>query len=132
MWKSLLKLSATLVLSVSYMANAGVVVESTRYLYKEGAREISAQYENKDDTPYLMKSWIEPPEGASNSYFMVTPPLFRLEAKQRNTVRVFLTLISQTHRRIVTHFISSTLCRFHHRAIALMAKIRCNWQCVTE
>ncbi len=89
MWKSLLKLSATLVLSVSYMANAGVVVESTRYLYKEGAREISAQYENKDDTPYLMKSWIEPQEGSSNSYFMVTPPLFRLEAKQRNTVRIF-------------------------------------------
>lgn len=32
-----------------------------RHLYKEGAREISANIENKDDTPYLIKSWVEAP-----------------------------------------------------------------------
>ena len=89
MRKSLLKLVATFVFSTSFVANGGVVVESTRYLYKEGSREISAQLENKDDTPYLMKSWVEAPEGSSVSYFMVTPPLFRLEGKQKNTVRIF-------------------------------------------
>jgi hypothetical protein len=33
------------------------------YLYKEGAREISAQIDNKDEMPYLIKSWVEAPEG---------------------------------------------------------------------
>lgn len=76
-------------LSVSGAANSGVVIDSTRYLFKEGSREISAQMENKDDHPFLMKSWVEAPEGGSNAYFMVTPPLYRLEAKQRNTIRIF-------------------------------------------
>lgn len=89
MKQSLSTAVALLALSVSFFSHAGVVVESTRYLYKEGSREISAQMDNKDDTPYLMKSWVEAPEGGNTSYFMVTPPLFRLEARQKNTVRIF-------------------------------------------
>lgn len=89
MRKLLFKAAAIFTLSMSFSASSGVVIESTRYLYQEGSREISAQLENKDDTPYLMKSWVEAPEGLTTSYFMVTPPLFRLEAKQKNTVRIF-------------------------------------------
>lgn len=89
MRKSLLALMVLFTLPTSFVANGGVVVESTRYLYKEGSREISAQLDNKDATPYLMKSWVEAPEGGKSSYFMVTPPLFRLEANQKNTVRIF-------------------------------------------
>ncbi|AUU83725.1 molecular chaperone [Leclercia adecarboxylata] len=77
-------------LLVSNLAHAGIVIESTRYLYKEGSREITAQIENKDDMPYLIKSWVETPAGKSPS-FLATPPLFRLEAKQQNTVRLFAT-----------------------------------------
>lgn len=72
------------------VAHAGIVIESTRYLYKEGSREITAQIENKDDMPYLIKSWVEATKGQSPS-FMATPPLYRLEAKQQNTVRIFST-----------------------------------------
>lgn len=86
---SLSKLVAVITLAVSGVAHGGVVIESTRYLLKEGSHEISAQMENKDDAPFLMKSWVEPAEGSKTSYFMVTPPLFRLEARQRNTVRIF-------------------------------------------
>jgi len=89
MRKSIYQLIALVTLAVSGIANSGVVIESTRYIYKEGSREISAQMENKDDSPFLMKSWVEPAEGKSNAYFMVTPPLFRLEGKQMNTVRIF-------------------------------------------
>lgn len=87
--KFIYKLIALATLAVSGIANSGVVIESVRYLYKEGSREISAQMENKDDGPFLMKSWVEATEGESNSYFMVTPPLFRLEGNQKNTVRIF-------------------------------------------
>ncbi|CAM3519180.1 putative fimbrial chaperone YraI [Klebsiella spallanzanii] len=89
MLKSLLKIVAVFSFSTSFAAHCGVVVDSTRHLYKEGAREISANLENKDNIPYLIKSWVEPREGSQTSSFMVTPPLFRLEAKQKNTVRIF-------------------------------------------
>ncbi|MEB6379561.1 molecular chaperone [Leclercia adecarboxylata] len=89
MRKTMCQLIALATLAMCNIANSGVVIESTRYLYKEGNREISAQMENKDDSPFLMKSWIEAADGENNSYFMVTPPLFRLEAKQKNTVRIF-------------------------------------------
>lgn len=89
MLKSLFKIVAAVPLIFSFVAHSGVVIESTRYLYKEGTREISSSMENKDDMPYLIKSWVEPLEGSETSFFMVTPPLFRLEAKQKNTVRIF-------------------------------------------
>ncbi|HBQ6447108.1 TPA: molecular chaperone, partial [Klebsiella pneumoniae] len=56
MFRTLLNLTASCVLLLSSIAHAGIVIESTRYLYKEGAREITAQIENKDDIPYLIKS----------------------------------------------------------------------------
>ncbi|VCZ04402.1 putative fimbrial chaperone YraI [Klebsiella pneumoniae] len=78
MFRTLLNLTVSCALLLSSIAHAGIVVESTRYLYKEGAREITAQIENKDDIPYLIKSWVETPAGKAPS-FMATPPLFRLE-----------------------------------------------------
>jgi len=90
MLKCFLNVTVACLTALSVTAHAGVVIESTRYLYKEGSREISAQIENKDDIPYLVKSWIEAPSGQP-PYFMATPPLFRLEAKQKNTVRLFAT-----------------------------------------
>lgn len=89
MLKSLLKIMVASFLSTSFVAHSGIVIDSTRHLYKEGAREISANIENKGVTPFLIKSWVEPQEGSNTSFFMVTPPLFRLEAKQKNTVRIF-------------------------------------------
>ncbi|EPJ9608841.1 fimbrial biogenesis chaperone, partial [Klebsiella pneumoniae] len=49
MFRTLLNLTVSCALLLSSIAHAGIVVESTRYLYKEGAREITAQIENKDD-----------------------------------------------------------------------------------
>nr|WP_287857827.1 molecular chaperone [Klebsiella sp.] len=88
MLQSSFKLAAAFFLATSFAAYSGVVVDSTRYLYKEGAREISAHVENKDNIPYLIKSWVEVPDGQKDSHFLVTPPLFRLEGKQKNTLRI--------------------------------------------
>ncbi len=63
MFRTLINLTASCALLLSSIAHAGIVIESTRYLYKEGAREITAQIENKDDIPYLIKSWVEAPAG---------------------------------------------------------------------
>ena len=90
MFRTLLTFTASCALLLSSIAHAGIVVGSTRYLYKEGAREITAQIENKDDIPYLIKSWVEAPAGKAPS-FMATPPLFRLEGKQQIRFVCFLT-----------------------------------------
>ena len=42
MLKSLLRLTTLSFITISFVAHSGVVVDSTRQLYKEGAREISA------------------------------------------------------------------------------------------
>lgn len=68
MLKSLLRLTTLSFITISFVAHSGVVVDSTRHLYKEGAREISANIENKDDTPYLIKSRVEAPEGTKDSF----------------------------------------------------------------
>ncbi len=72
MFRTLLNLTASCVLLLSSIAHAGIVIESTRYLYKEGAREITAQIENKDDIPYLIKSWVENP-GRESAFFYGYP-----------------------------------------------------------
>ena len=59
MFRTLINLTASCALLLSSIAHAGIVIESTRYLYKEGAREITAQIENKDDIPYLIKSGLK-------------------------------------------------------------------------
>ncbi|MEL2244238.1 molecular chaperone [Leclercia adecarboxylata] len=88
MFRTLFNATIAYILLAGSLAHAGIVIESTRYLYKEGAREITSQIENKDDMPYLIKSWVETNLGSSPA-FTATPPLFRLEAKQQNTVRIF-------------------------------------------
>lgn len=60
MLRKLLCSAIFLSLYLSASVHAGIVIESTRYLYKEGDREISAQIENKDEIPYLIKSVMLP------------------------------------------------------------------------
>lgn len=105
MHKSIYYPAIILALMLSIPARAGIVIESTRYLYKEGAREITAQIDNNDAIPYLIKSWVEAPKGQAPN-FMATPPLFRLEGKEKNTVRIFSTtnLKAPTDRESLYYF----------------------------
>lgn len=85
-------LALTVLLSQGYMASAyaGVLIGGTRLIYPEGKKEINITVENKESTPYLIKSFIEKGsiEG-SESFFMITPPLFRLDAQQKSVLRIF-------------------------------------------
>lgn len=69
--------------------NAGVVVGGTRVIYDGAKKESSIHIENPDAVPYLIQSWVDSTEGVrSNIPFVVTPPLFRMEAKQDNILRI--------------------------------------------
>lgn len=75
-------LSIILLFSTSLACYAGVQVGTTRIIYAEGKKEASVSLDNLDSTPYLIKSWIENNNNAG-THFLVTPPLFRLEGKQK-------------------------------------------------
>lgn len=76
------------IISTIGTAYAGIQIGATRVLYAEGKKEVSVSIHNKDSSPYLIKSWIESTT-TSNSYFAVTPPLFRMDGDQKNVVRIF-------------------------------------------
>ncbi|HHD7444737.1 TPA: molecular chaperone [Citrobacter braakii] len=80
-------LAALLVSSI--FAQAGVIVGGTRLIYDGSKKESSLSVTNPDKVPYLVQSWADTTTGsAEKAPFMVTPPLFRLDAGQQNVLRV--------------------------------------------
>ncbi|MGL4723220.1 MAG: fimbria/pilus periplasmic chaperone [Scandinavium sp.] len=74
-----------------HSASAGVVVGGTRVVYDGTKKESSIQINNPDKTAWLIQSWVENSQGvADKSAFFVTPPLFRLDGNQNNTLRIML------------------------------------------
>ncbi|WP_159566130.1 fimbrial biogenesis chaperone [Budvicia diplopodorum] len=72
------------------IATAGVIIEGTRIVYPEGNKEVNIVLDNQDKSPFLIKTWIENTD-FKDSHFLITPPLFRLDSKQKSTVRIFKT-----------------------------------------
>lgn len=73
----------------STIAQAGVIVGGTRLIYDGSKKESSLSVTNPDKVPYLVQSWVDTTTGsAEKAPFMVTPPLFRLDAGQQNVLRV--------------------------------------------
>lgn len=70
----------------------GVTVGGTRLVYDGGKKEASLSVTNTDSNPYLIQSWAETQNsGSEKAPFIVTPPLFRLEANQQNRLRIVRT-----------------------------------------
>ncbi|KAI3592590.1 pili assembly chaperone [Cupriavidus sp. U2] len=74
-------------------ALASVVLNGTRVVYPESEREVTLKVTNEGDTPSLVQAWIDDgdanasPEEAK-SPFTLTPPLFRLDPKKGQTLRI--------------------------------------------
>uniref|UniRef100_UPI0013D73653 fimbrial biogenesis chaperone n=2 Tax=Enterobacteriaceae TaxID=543 RepID=UPI0013D73653 len=79
-------------LLVAASAQAGVVINGTRLVYQGDKNESSLGLSNPDTTDYLVQSWVD--SGGKNlakAPFLITPPLFRLDAKEDNVLRVVRT-----------------------------------------
>ena len=93
-----LKVAAFLALAASFwlpQVHAGVNVGSTRVVYQSKEKEANLALSNSGDdgVPYLVQSWVSPfdDRDASADEFIVTPPLFRLDAKGQNLLRIIAT-----------------------------------------
>lgn len=90
------KFTIALMLSITTIANtyAGVVVGGVRVIYDGSKKEASLSVKNPDANPYLIQSWVDSdgPEGIKKSGgktpFVITPPLFRLDAGKENLLRI--------------------------------------------
>lgn len=82
-------IAGLLLAACSSCVNAGIVVSGTRVIFNGAKKEAAINVSNPDQIPYLIQSWIEPPTGSTEKApFIITPPLFRLDKGQQNTVRI--------------------------------------------
>ncbi|HGY1812980.1 fimbria/pilus periplasmic chaperone [Citrobacter braakii] len=84
-------MAATLAFSSSVWAD--VVINTTRVIYKEAAKEVNVRLTNEGPRPLLVQSWLddgratESPENIDLP-FMITPPVSRIDAKKGQTLRI--------------------------------------------
>ncbi|MCJ3377170.1 fimbria/pilus periplasmic chaperone [Klebsiella pneumoniae] len=88
-----LKIALTIV-SILYVAPSfsGVVIGGTRLIFNGEKKDSSINLANEDKVNYLIQSWVENEDGTrDNTPFIITPPLFRLNAEEQNVLRVIKT-----------------------------------------
>lgn len=73
----------------SAWAQAGVALGATRVIYPAGQKQVQLGVTNNDDSStYLIQSWVENADGAKDGRFVITPPLFAMQGKKENTLRI--------------------------------------------
>lgn len=78
-----------LFLSASIQAFASVALGSTRVIYPEGNKQVQLAVTNNDEKGmFLIQSWLENNDGKKDDQFIITPPLFTMQGKKENTLRI--------------------------------------------
>lgn len=90
-WLTSICITLTLA-SLTHTASAGVVIGGTRVIYDTARKDSSFSVSNTGTSePYLIQSWVENLHDSNKAPFIITPPLFRLDADQENTLRIIHT-----------------------------------------
>lgn len=82
---------AMLVANVGFLvqAHAGVALGATRVIYPSDQKQVQLAVTNNDaKSIYLIQSWVESPDGNKDNRFVITPPLFSMQGKRENTLRI--------------------------------------------
>lgn len=70
-------------------ANAGVGLGATRVIYPSDQKQVTLGVSNNDDkSAFLIQSWVENADGQKDGRFVITPPLFLMQGKKENTLRI--------------------------------------------
>lgn len=88
----LVKISLIFIFSIQLSYGGGILVGRTRLIYNAEKREVALPLSNLSDSkPFLIQSWVEGSDGKTRGPFVVTPPLFRLNAQEENSLRITYT-----------------------------------------
>lgn len=96
MLPTLKKLTVSLLFMVaSFESYAGIVIGGTRVIYNSDKKEASVSIHNPDNSPFLIQSWLNADSDSNQQSndlpFIITPPLFRLNADTTNALRIVKT-----------------------------------------
>ncbi|EAO9152913.1 fimbria/pilus periplasmic chaperone [Salmonella enterica] len=69
----------------------GVILGSSRIVYPLGSVGTTVMVNNPQDYPVLIQSRVLAEDKSADAPFVITPPLFRLDAKQQSALRVVQT-----------------------------------------
>jgi P pilus assembly chaperone PapD len=73
-------------------AESGIVIGGTRVIYNGDKKEASLSIRNPNKSNvYLVQSWVDSGEQGRKAPFIVTPPLFRINADEENLLRIIRT-----------------------------------------
>ncbi|HDC1420836.1 TPA: molecular chaperone [Salmonella enterica] len=90
------KIIFLLVSAFPVFAHSSVVIMGTRVVYPAQKKSINVQITNNESSPSLIQSWIDdgnafrPPDSVLTP-FIITPPIFRIEPKSGQTLRIMYT-----------------------------------------
>lgn len=74
---------------LSSQAEAAVAVGATRVVYPAGQKQVQLAVTNNDEkSTFLIQSWVENSAGQKDGRFVITPPLFSMQGKKENTLRI--------------------------------------------
>ncbi|QRY82397.1 molecular chaperone [Pseudomonas sp. PDNC002] len=73
-----------------------MIVTGTRFIYPADAREKTIRLTNQDDYPNVVQAWVDinNPQSTptdADAPFVITPPMFRMEPKAGQTMRMLYT-----------------------------------------
>jgi fimbrial chaperone protein len=94
---SFFRMAVPLALAVQLgSASASVVMSTTRVIYPGNAQQQNIQLTSQDDSPSVIQAWIDSgnPDSTpqtADAPFVITPPVFRIEPKTGQTVRIVFT-----------------------------------------
>ncbi|EMT6577222.1 fimbrial biogenesis chaperone [Providencia rettgeri] len=80
-----------ILLTFSFIAQAGVGLSQTRIVIEEATNSASITARNEDNKSYLVASFITQQldsKTPSEGLFVITPSIFKLEPKQRNVIKI--------------------------------------------
>jgi P pilus assembly chaperone PapD len=73
-------------------ARAGVVIQGTRVVFPTQEREVTLRMTNEREHPVLVEAWLETGDGRRDGAeipYVITPPLYRMDPKRSQTLRIF-------------------------------------------
>lgn len=91
-----IKYLSGLLLTVAVSAHAGVVINGTRVIYREGSGEAVVQLRNASSGPLLVQSWIDDGDvhaevESLNVPFTLVPSVARIDASKGQAIRILQT-----------------------------------------
>ncbi|HFL5521670.1 TPA: fimbria/pilus periplasmic chaperone [Salmonella bongori] len=67
----------------------GIALGATRVIYPQGSKQTSLPIINSsDNNVFLIQSWVANADGSRSTDFIVTPPLFVIQPKKENILRI--------------------------------------------